>query len=79
MQHKKFKKVKKNIYEVENIFPEEVINKMFSLFKNHNYKLWKLISQKRPNHYSHVFKSKSLFLLLLNFLRKFLAHKKRNF
>ena len=59
MKRKKFKKVAKNIYQIENVLPEKVIKKIFSIFKNHNYKLWKLISQKKPHHYSHVFKNSS--------------------
>ena len=62
MKRKKFKKIAKNIYQIENVLPEKVIKKIFSIFKNHNYKLWKLISQKKPHHYSHVFKNSSEFL-----------------
>ncbi len=62
MKRKKFTKISKNIYEIKNVFPERVIKKIFYIFKNHKPKQWKLISQKKPTHYSHVFKSSSKFL-----------------
>lgn len=62
MKKRKFKKITKNIFEIKNALPEKVIKKMFSIFKSQNSKSWKLISQKRPHHYSHVFKSNSDFL-----------------
>ena len=62
MKRKKFKKISKNIYQIENVLPEKVIKKIFSLYKKHDYKLWKLIYQKKPRHYSHVFKNYSEFL-----------------
>ena len=62
MKSKKFKKISKNIYEIKNALPERVAKKILAEFKNHSYKSWKLISQKKPTHYSHVFKNSSKFL-----------------
>ena len=61
MKSRRFKKISKNIYKVENVFPEKVAEKIFSKFNNPRSKSWKLISQKK-NHYSHVFKNSSEFL-----------------
>ena len=61
MKSRKFKKISKNIYKVENVFPEKVAEKIFSKFNNLRSKSWKLVSQKK-NHYSHVFKNSSEFL-----------------
>ena len=61
MKSKKFKKISKNIYEIKNALPERVAKKILAEFKNHSYKSWKLISQKKPTHYSHVFKNSSKF------------------
>ena len=61
MKSRKFKKISKNIYKVENVFPEKVAEKIFSKFNNLRSKSWKLVSQKK-NHYSHVFKISSEFL-----------------
>ena len=51
MKSKKFKKISKNIYEIKNALPERVAKKILAEFKNHSYKSWKLISQKKPTHY----------------------------
>ena len=61
MKSRKFKKISKNIYKVENVFPEKVAEKIFSKFNNLRSKSWKLVSQKK-NHYSHFFKNSSEFL-----------------
>ena len=62
MKRKKFKKISKNIYEIENALPEKVAEKIFSEFKKNDSKSWKLITQKKTKHYSHVFKNNSEFL-----------------
>ena len=49
MKSRKFKKISKNIYKVENVFPEKVAEKIFSKFNNLRSKSWKLVSQKK-NH-----------------------------
>lgn len=49
------KKISKNLYQIENIFPEKTCKKILNLFKNE--KKWKLINQTRINHYKHVFKA----------------------
>ena len=61
MKRRKFKKISKNIYKVENVFPDKVAEKIFFKFNNLRSKSWKLVSQKK-NHYSHVFKNSSEFL-----------------
>jgi len=50
-------KIENNLTKVENIFPNNTCAKILKIFKNE--KKWKLISQIRKNHYSHVFSSKS--------------------
>ena len=62
MKNKKFKKISKNIYEVENVFPKKVAEKIFSKFKKNDSKSWKLIIQKKPENYSTLFKNYSKFL-----------------
>ena len=47
MKRKKFKKISKNIFEVENALPEKVAEKIFSEFKKNDSKSWKLITQKK--------------------------------
>ena len=56
MKNKKFKKISKNIYEAENVFPKKVAEKIFSKFKKNDSKSWKLIIQKKPENYSTLFK-----------------------
>ena len=46
-----------NLVLVKNVFPDNVCNKLYVLFKKD--KSWKLINQKRNNHYKHVFSSSS--------------------
>ena len=62
MKRKKFKKISKNIYKIDNVFPEKVIEKIFFMYKNLDLKSWKLISQKKPHLYSSLFKNSSEFL-----------------
>ena len=56
------KKISNDIYEVQNVFPRNVIEKIYSKFHKHSLKSWKLIDQKKPTHYSTVFKNNSEFL-----------------
>ena len=62
MKRKKFTKISKNIYEIQNIFPKNVVEKIYSKFKNLNTKSWKLIDQNKPNYYNSVFKNNTVFL-----------------
>ena len=62
MKSRKFKKISKNIYEVENVFPKKVAEKISSKFKKNDSKSWKLIIQKKPEHYSSLLKNYSKFL-----------------
>jgi len=62
MKRKKFKKISKNIFEVENALPEKVAEKIFSEFKKNDSKSWKLITQKNNAHYGHLLKNYSEFL-----------------
>ena len=52
----------KYIYEIENVFPKKVAEKIFSEFKKNDSKSWKLIIQKKPEHYSTLLKNYSKFL-----------------
>jgi Rps23 Pro-64 3,4-dihydroxylase Tpa1-like proline 4-hydroxylase len=62
MKKKIIKKISKNIYEVQNVFPKNVAEKIYLKFHKHNSKSWKLVDQKKPGHYGHVFKNNSKFL-----------------
>jgi len=62
MKRKIIKKISKNIYEIQNIFPENVIEKIYSKFKNQNTNSWKLIDQRKPAYYNAVFKNNNHFL-----------------
>ena len=62
MKRKKFRKISKNIYKIENVFPEKVIETIFLKFRNLDLKSWKLISQKKPHLYRTLFNNSSEFL-----------------
>ena len=60
MKEHKLKINSNSIFLFSKIFPNNSANKILNKFsKNKN---WKFISQRRNNHYKHVFKSNSLFL-----------------
>lgn len=54
------KKYLSNVIEIKNFFKGDDLEKIHGRFKKN--KSWKKIFQKRESHYSHVFKSNSLFL-----------------
>ena len=62
MKRKKFRKISKNIYKIDNVFPERVVEKIFFKFRNLDLKSWKIISQKKPHLYSTLFNNSSKFL-----------------
>tara|TARA_B110000263_G_C15251567_1_gene484366 strand:- start:737 stop:1351 length:615 start_codon:yes stop_codon:yes gene_type:complete len=62
MKRKIIKKISKDIYEVQDVFPENVAKKIYSKFQKHNSRSWELINQKKPTHYNTVFKNNSEFL-----------------
>ena len=62
MTKKTMKKISKDIYEVNDVFPNNVAEKIYSKFHKHSSKSWELIDQKKPTHYSTIFKNNSKFL-----------------
>ena len=68
MKNKKFKKISKNIYEVENVFPKKVAEKIFSKFKKikicYEYKIGKKIIKFMPNSNKMLNNIKPRYLIL---------------
>jgi len=62
MKKKIMKKISKNIYEVHDVFPRNVAERIYSEFHKNSVKSWKLIDQKKPTYYNRVFKNNVRFL-----------------
>ena len=62
MKRKIIKKLSKDIYEIKNVFPKNVIEKIYFKFRELNASSWELIRQKKPSYYGTVFKNNTHFL-----------------
>ena len=52
-----FKKIMPNVFEIENLYNPDDLEKILEKFKNNQ--KWQHILQNKPDHYSHVFKNDS--------------------
>lgn len=56
----KFEKFSNNLLQCRKVFPQDVAKKILQIFKKNTN--WEKVDQVKPKHYSHVFKSNSIFL-----------------